>query len=292
VSANGVPAGLVLAENFAAVREAVNAAKGRGLRVGFVPTMGALHAGHVSLMEIARRECDFVVASIFVNPTQFGPNEDFTRYPRTLENDLALCAAAGVSLVFHPTPEQMYPKQPPFGTFVEVTGLSEILEGAIRPGHFRGVTTVVLKLFEIVGAHAAYFGQKDFQQQTIIRQMVRDLNLPVEVRVCPTIRETDGLALSSRNIYLQGEERPSALALSRSLKLADEALRGGETDLKAIQAKMQALLSGTPLVKPDYAVLADPDTLQELIGMQSRIVALVAARVGKTRLIDNLVIEL
>lgn len=284
--------GIVLAGSFAEIRDSVMKAKARGYKVGFVPTMGALHAGHVSLMEIARRECDFVVASIFVNPTQFGPNEDFTRYPRTLEADLQLCQQAGVGLVFHPTPESMYPKQPPFRTYVEVTELSDILEGKIRPGHFRGVTTVVLKLFEIAGADVAYFGQKDYQQQTIIRQMVRDLNLPVEIRVCPTVRDAAGLALSSRNIYLQGEERISALSLSRSLKLADQLLRSGETDPRRVQTTMLEELSQTPHVKPDYAILADPDTLQELSFVQPRIVALVAARVGKTRLIDNSVIEL
>ena len=282
----------VVAESFAAVHAAVADAHNRGLRVGFVPTMGALHAGHVSLMEEARRECEYVVVSIFVNPTQFGPNEDFKQYPRTMEEDLRLCQGAGVALVFHPTPELMYPKSPPFRTFVEVEGLSEMLEGKVRPGHFRGVTTVVLKLFEIVGADAAYFGQKDYQQQTIIRQMVRDLNLPTEIRVCPTVREHDGLAMSSRNIYLQGEERQSALALSRSLELARGLLKQGESDLDRVRQQMLDLLATTPLVKPDYASLADPDTLQELATIQPRMVALVAARVGRTRLIDNTVIEL
>lgn len=286
------PRNIAVAENFQAVRDAVRGAHSRGLRVGFVPTMGALHAGHVSLMETARRECDYVVVSIFVNPTQFGPNEDFRQYPRTLEADLNLCEGAGVALVFHPTAEQMYPKSPPYRTYVEVEGLSTILEGEIRPGHFRGVTTIVLKLFEIVGADAAYFGQKDYQQQTIIRQMVRDLNLSVEIRVCPTIRQDDGLALSSRNVYLQGEERQVALALSQALELARTRLRAGERDVARVGSEMHALLTSSPLVKPDYATLADPDTLQELTAVQPRMVALVAARVGRTRLIDNAVIEL
>lgn len=285
--------GLVLAEDFAAVRRWVSAAKARGLRVGFVPTMGSLHAGHLSLMHAARRECDFVVASIFVNPTQFGPNEDFRQYPRTLERDLRHCEEAGMDLVFHPTTEQVYPAASgaPFATFVEVAGLSDVLEGKFRPGHFRGVATVVLKLFNIVEPHVAYFGQKDYQQQTIIRRMCVELNLPVEIRICPTVREPDGLALSSRNVYLQGEERQSALALSRSLQLVRQLVEAGETDARLLREKMYAPLAETPLVKPDYATLADPDTLHELTAVQARMVALVAARVGRTRLIDNLVIE-
>jgi pantoate--beta-alanine ligase len=206
-----------VAESVQSVRDAVSRAKQAGHRVGFVPTMGALHVGHVSLIERARAECGYVAVSIFVNPTQFGPNEDFNRYPRPRNADLAMCREAGADLVFYPTVETMYPVG--HRTFVEVAGLSEILEGAIRPGHFRGVTTVVTKLFNIVQADRAYFGQKDYQQQSVIRVMARELDMPTEVVTCETIRDPDGLALSSRNAYLSESERKSGLALSRALRL-------------------------------------------------------------------------
>lgn len=276
-------------ESIAEVRQFVTEARGRGARVGLVPTMGALHSGHLSLMHAARRECDIVVVSIFVNPTQFGPQEDFQKYPRDLATDLRLCAEAGVDAVFHPATAAVYP--PGFTSFVEVGGLSEVLEGKSRPGHFRGVTTVVLKLFEMVPANCAYFGQKDYQQQTIIRRMCADLNLPIEVRVCPTVREPDGLALSSRNVFLNREERQAALALSRSLRLARELLQGKATDLGGIRRQMVELLSSTPLVRPDYATLIHPDSLEEVVSPAPRLVAVVAARVGTTRLIDNEIID-
>jgi pantoate--beta-alanine ligase len=271
------------------MRGIVRQAQQRGARVGLVPTMGALHAGHLSLIGAARRECDFVVASIFVNPTQFGPNEDFSKYPRNLDIDLKLCAESGVDVVFHPAVETIYPRG--YATYVEVTGLSEVLEGKFRPGHFRGVTTVVLKLLNIVPADFAYFGQKDYQQQTVIRRMCAELDLPIEIRVCPTVREPDGLALSSRNVYLNAEERRSAMALSKCLHLARERLEQGKRDLAAIRDEMFKLLSATPRVHPDYATLVDPDTLEEVAEPLSELVALVAARVGTTRLIDNLIIE-
>ncbi|MCY2968192.1 MAG: pantoate--beta-alanine ligase [Planctomycetota bacterium] len=277
-------------ETVDAVREAVIAAKRRGLRVGFVPTMGALHAGHRSLMEAAKRDCGFVVASIFVNPTQFAPHEDLAKYPRPLDADRKLCAAAGADLVFHPGVETIYPSG--FSTFVTVEGLSNILEGKFRPTHFRGVTTVVCKLFQMVPADLAFFGQKDYQQQTIIRKMVAELNIPIRIRVCPTVREPDGLALSSRNVYLSHDERRSALALNRSLTLAHEYLAQGERDFELIRQRMWALLKETPLVEPDYATLVDPDTLEEVSTAEHTVVALVAARVGQTRLIDNDVIDL
>lgn len=281
--------GLLLVGTVENAREAVLAAKRNGARVGLVPTMGALHAGHHSLIRTARKECDFVVVSIFVNPAQFGPNEDYTRYPRTLEGDMAMCRGEGVNVVYFPSEETMYP--PGFATSVEVAGLTNALEGAYRPGHFRGVTTVVLKLFNIVPAHAAYFGQKDYQQQTLIRRMVEDLNVPIDIRVCPTVREPDGLALSSRNVYLSPDERRSALALSRSLKLAEERLRYGDRDVAAIRQAMLDLLNSTPHVKPDYATLIHPDTLEEVSQVLPKLVAVVAARVGATRLIDNLIIS-
>lgn len=271
------------------MREIVRTAQGDGARVGFVPTMGALHAGHLSLIHTARRECEFVAVSIFVNPTQFAAGEDLAKYPRNLDADLTLCRQAGVDVVFHPDAQTMYP--PGYATFVEVSGLSDVLEGKFRPGHFRGVTTVVLKLFQIVAADVAYFGQKDYQQQALIRRMCAELNVPIEIRVSPTVREPDGLALSSRNVYLGPDERRSALALSRSLNLARERIAQGGHDLAAIRAEMLELLSGTPGVRPDYAAIVHPETLAEASDVLPKLVALVAARVGTTRLIDNLVIE-
>ncbi|MSR60395.1 MAG: pantoate--beta-alanine ligase [Planctomycetaceae bacterium] len=276
-------------ERIAAIRAIVAAARDRGERVGLVPTMGALHAGHLSLMQAARNECDFVVATIFVNPKQFGPQEDFRKYPRDLATDLRLCAEAGVDAVFHPPTEEVYP--PGFTSFVEMGGLSEVLEGRFRPGHFRGVATVVLKLFQMVPADCAYFGQKDYQQQAIIRRMCGDLNVPIEIRVCPTIREPDGLALSSRNVFLNEAERKAALSLSRALHLARQKISEGATDLHVVRDEMRQLLNSTPTVHADYATLVDPDTLEEIATVLPRQVAVVAARVGVTRLIDNLIIE-
>jgi pantoate--beta-alanine ligase len=281
---------LVVTGRIEEVRDEVAAARGAGLSIGVVPTMGALHAGHLSLVDTAREECDFVVVTIFVNPTQFGPHEDFDKYPRTLEADLAACRRAGADLVFTPTRDVMYSDG--FRTFVEVEGLSNVLEGRHRPGHFRGVTTIVLKLFSIVQPDAAYFGRKDFQQQAVIRRMCADLDLPVEIRTCPTVREPDGLALSSRNRYLSGEERRSALSLSQSLLLARKRLLAGETDLDAIRRAMWEHLTATPFVQPDYATVADPETLEELARPRPQMVGLVAARVNSTRLIDNLPISL
>ena len=280
---------LVVAEQATQMRGIVRQAQQRGARVGFVPTMGALHAGHLSLIQAAREESDFVVASIFVNPAQFGPNEDFTKYPRNSEADFEMCAEAGVDVVFQPAVETIYPTG--YATFVEVTGLSDVLEGKFRPGHFRGVATVVLKLFNIVPADCAYFGQKDYQQQTIIRRMCAELNVPIEIRVCPTVREADGLALSSRNVYLNAEERRSALALARSLHLARELIAGGRKDLANVRQEMFELLTKTPRVRVEYATLVHPETLDEVSDVLPRLVAVVAARVGTTRLIDNVIIE-
>jgi pantoate--beta-alanine ligase len=279
----------VVTENVSQMRGIVWQAQRRGARVGLVPTMGALHAGHLSLMDAARRECDFVVVSIFVNPTQFGPNEDFSRYPRNLEADLKLCGEVGADVVFHPAVETLYPSG--YATFVDVTGLSEVLEGKFRSGHFRGVTTIVLKLLHIIPADRAYFGQKDYQQQAIVRRMCSELDLPVEIRVCPTVREVDGLALSSRNVYLNDDERRSALALPRSLQLAEDRLGGGVTELGAIRAEMFDLLTKTSRVRAEYATLVHPETLEELPQALPKLVAVVAARVGTTRLIDNRILE-
>ncbi|MBS0201728.1 MAG: pantoate--beta-alanine ligase [Planctomycetes bacterium] len=281
---------LCVAESVDEVRAAVRRARQAGKIVGFVPTMGALHVGHVSLMQRARAECDLVVTSIFVNPTQFGPSEDFTRYPRPRETDLQICGESGVDVVFYPTVETMYPAG--HRTYVEVGGLSEILEGAIRPGHFRGVATVVTKLFNIVQADRAYFGQKDYQQQTLIRVMTRELDLPTEVITCETIRDPDGLALSSRNAYLSPAERQSGLSLSRALRTADALVAGGERDVKRLEAAMRRELESTPGVKIDYAVIVHHESLAELTAAEPTMVALVAATVGSTRLIDNWILRL
>lgn len=276
---------VVVAESVEAVRSSVAIARQRGKSIGFVPTMGALHAGHVSLMERAKSECDTVVVSIFVNPTQFGPNEDFQKYPRPRERDLEICAAAGADVVFYPTVDIMYPRG--YRTFVEVQGLSEILEGAIRPGHFRGVATVVTKLFLIVGADAAYFGQKDYQQQLVLHIMARELNIPTRVVTCPTLRDPDGLAMSSRNAYLSPDERQRGLCLSRALRKAVELTSAGERSLERIQQALREEIVSTEGVVLDYAVVVDADTLAELPTIVPKMVALVAARVGSTRLIDN-----
>jgi pantoate--beta-alanine ligase len=256
--------------------------------------MGALHAGHASLIEAARRECRFVAVTIFVNPTQFGPQEDFNRYPRPLEDDLAMCRAAGVDLVFVPNVDSLYP--PGFGTFVDVAPLSGMLEGAFRPGHFRGVATIVLKLLNIVQPDAAYFGRKDFQQQLLVRKMCHELDLPVEIRTCPTVREPDGLALSSRNRFLKGRARRTALVLWQALQLAERRLNEGEQNVRDVSGEMRRHMEseageGQPVVV-DYATVADPQTLVELTAPAAEMIALVAARVGSTRLIDNLPISL
>ena len=279
-----------VADSVAEVRAAVHTARQSGLKIGFVPTMGALHVGHVSLIEQARAECGYVIVSIFVNPTQFGPDEDFNRYPRPREMDLRICGDAGADLVFYPSVETMYPAG--HRTFVEVGGLSDILEGAIRPGHFRGVATVVTKLFNIVQADRAYFGQKDYQQQTLIRVMTRELDLPTEVITCETIRDPDGLALSSRNAYLSPAERQSGLSLSRALRLADQRVASGDRDVAQIQSAMRQEMEQTSGLKLDYAVIVHHESLTPLSEAEPTMVALVAARVGTTRLIDNMILRL
>ena len=272
------------------LRAAVSAARGRSESVAVVPTMGALHAGHLSLATTAREEADFVVVTVFVNPSQFGPGEDFEQYPRTLEQDVAACERVGVDLVFAPPAAAMYPAG--FRTRVEVEGLSEVLEGACRPGHFTGVATVVLKLLNIVQADVACFGRKDYQQLMLVRRMCTDLNLPTEIRTCPTVREADGLALSSRNAYLNDEQRESALALSRALQLARRQLLQGETSLARVREAMRELLESTPRVQLEYATVTHPETLEEIEAPLAEMVALVAARVDTVRLIDNLPIHL
>jgi len=266
------------------LRREVAAARHAGQTVGLVPTMGALHAGHTSLVDVASRECDLTIVTIFVNPTQFGPGEDFGKYPRRLAEDLELLDGHGAQLVFAPAADSMYAAG--HATHVEVAGPALPLEGAFRPGHFRGVVTIVLKLFHLVEPDRAYFGRKDYQQALVVRRMVRDLDLPIHVEVCPTVREADGLALSSRNQYLSAEERQRALAISKSLRLAARLVGEGTRDAPTVIARMQEILRGSNL-EVDYVALADPDTLEPRDIVDRPTVALVAARVGKTRLIDN-----
>ena len=257
--------------------------------VGFVPTMGYLHAGHVSLARRAREECASVVASIFVNPTQFGPNEDLARYPRDLPRDLALLAKENVDLVWMPEVEGVYP--PGFQTWVTVEEITRPLEGSVRPGHFRGVATVVAKLFNAVQPDKAYFGQKDAQQAAVIRQMARDLDFNLEIVVCPIWREPDGLAMSSRNTYLSPAERQAATVLSRALKTAQTAYAAGELSAEALRQVMTHTIQSEPLARLQYVSCADPDTLQELQGaLTGRALLSMAVFIGNTRLIDNLLI--
>lgn len=256
--------------------------------LGLVPTMGFLHAGHLSLVERARAECDHVGVSIFVNPTQFGPSEDLGRYPRDLARDLALLEPLGVDLVWTPGAAEMYP--PGFQTWVTVDEVSAPLEGKHRPGHFRGVTTVVAKLFNAFTPDRAYFGQKDAQQAAVIRRMVRDLNFPLEVVVCPIKREPDGLALSSRNVYLSPAERQAATVLFRALSAARAAYEAGERDGEMLRARMASTLAAEPLAREEYVSVADPDTLAELACIEDRALLSMAVRVGSTRLIDNLIL--
>ncbi len=274
-------------ETVAAFRQA----RARYGTLGLVPTMGYLHEGHLSLVRQARAECGAVAVSIFVNPTQFGPNEDFARYPRAMERDLAQLRAAEVDLVFAPSVSEIYP--PGFDTYVEVGTVTEPLEGAARPGHFRGVATVVCKLFMITQPTRAYFGQKDAQQCVVVRKMVRDLNMPLEIVVVPTMREPDGLAMSSRNAYLTPEQRQAAPVLYRALCAAQQRYHAGERDAAALRATMQAVLATESLAEPQYVSVANPETLAELaqVGADGALLSM-AVRIGSTRLIDNIVLEM
>lgn len=262
--------------------------------VGFVPTMGYLHEGHLSLIRRARDECKHVVVSIFVNPAQFGPQEDLAKYPRDLEKDFRLISSletpssASEIVVWTPTPEIMYP--PGYQTWVEVEAMTKPLEGAMRPGHFRGVTTVVAKLFNAVQPHKAYFGQKDAQQVAVIRRMTLDLNFPIEIVVCPTMREADGLAMSSRNVYLDAEQRKAATVLFRSLSAAKALYEAGERDAEKVRRKMKEVLAGEPLAETQYVSCADYDTLEELTEIKGKTLLSMAVFIGKTRLIDNFVL--
>lgn len=271
------------------VRAQVKEWKKEGKTIGFVPTMGYLHEGHMSLIDAAG-ENDKVVVSIFVNPMQFGPTEDLASYPRDLEHDAKLCEEHGVDLIFHPTPEEMYGDQ--FYSYVDMDVLTKELCGLSRPVHFRGVCTVVTKLFNIVTPDRAYFGQKDAQQLAVIKRMVKDLNMPLTITGCPIIREKDGLAKSSRNTYLSPEERKAALVLSRSIFLGKEMVEKGERDCKKILAAMTAEIEKEPLAKIDYVKIVDLDTMQQVEKIDRGILAAIAVYIGKTRLIDNFMYEL
>lgn len=271
------------------VRRLLEPARRAGKSIGFVPTMGYLHEGHLSLIEKARAENDRVVVSIFVNPTQFGPGEDSQRYPRDLPRDLDLCARAGVGLVFTPEPSEMYPAG--FQTRVEVESLSQGLCGGSRPGHFRGVATVVAKLFAIVQPDRAYFGEKDAQQLRVIERMTMDLSLPVRIVPVPTLRESDGLAMSSRNVYLGAEERRAALVLYRALMLARDLTAAGMRQAAEIKRRMFSLIKAEPMARLDYLAIVDSDTLVPVEELQKPVLIALAVYIGKTRLIDNITVQ-
>jgi pantoate--beta-alanine ligase len=267
----------------------MRAARPQGKRIGFVPTMGALHEGHLSLVRAAKQQCAVVVVSVFVNPTQFGPHEDFSKYPRDLARDRELLAREGADIVFAPTTDEMYP--PGATTFVTVEGLDARNEGRMRPGHYRGVATIVTKLFQIVQPDAAFFGQKDAGQLALVRKLVADLNIPVEIVGCPTVREADGLAMSSRNAYLSAAERKQALVLHRALQAVEAAHRSGERDAAALTRVAQEVFATEPGVKPDYIEVLDPATLLPATRADGETLVAVAARVGTTRLLDNVVLK-
>ena len=271
------------------MKEKARQARAESYILGLVPTMGALHRGHASLIARAKRECSPVIASIFVNPKQFGPNEDFAKYPRTFASDCEKLQHAGVDAVFAPEAAELYPEG--FSTYVHVEGLSEKFEGRSRPGHFRGVSTVVLKLLEIVQPHRAYFGRKDAQQARLITQMARDLNLDSEIAVCPVVREPDGLALSSRNAYLNPEERSAAPVLYRALEAARQELEAGNQDALHVKATLQRKLDSEPLAAVDYAEVVDAESFEPAPRVNRACYVLLAVFVGKTRLIDNLYVE-
>lgn len=285
----GLPSTPAVVESLAEATSRVFRARAGGLRVGLAPTMGALHAGHASLVRAARQACDVVITTIFVNPTQFGPHEDFQKYPRTLDADLQVLRDAGADWVFVPSAADMYP--PGSSTYVQPPRVAEPLEGQCRPGHFRGVATVVLKLFQILPADVAYFGAKDYQQALVVRHMAADLNIATRIEVMPTVRDPDGLAMSSRNRYLSAAERSRALGLSRALRRAAELFQGGESSVESLEGAMQAELNAAGVDRTEYAVVADPDTLERRERVERRGVALIAARVGTTRLIDNCLLE-
>lgn len=269
--------------------ELVNEWRAAGQKIGIVPTMGALHQGHLSLVQAARAECERVVATVFVNPTQFAPTEDLAKYPRTLVADLEMLAAERVDAVLVPTEDEMYP--PGFSTYVQPPEVSQKWEGAVRPSHFRGVATVVLKLLNMTRADVCYLGQKDYQQVAVVRRMVADLNVPCEIKMCPTVRDPDGLAMSSRNRYLSKDERQIGLSLSRTLFAAEKQIRSGAKNGPELSSWMREQLIASGVSQVDYAFAADADTLEPLTEVRLPLVLLMAARVGTTRLLDNLVVR-
>ncbi len=277
-----------IVSTIAETRVAVRELRAEGRSIGLVPTMGALHTGHLSLVRAARAQCHAVVVSIFVNPRQFGPNEDFAKYPRTWDADCALLESEGVDLIFAPDAAEMYPAGA--STFVDVEGVSDRLDGVSRPGHFRGVSTVVAKLFHIVWPDKAFFGQKDAAQVAVLHKMVRDLDFGMELVVCPTVREADGLALSSRNRYLSPDERRQALVLSRALRRVEERVAQGVLDAPTLIDDALTVLAGEPNVRVDYCRIVDPETLEDVRDVRNGALAAIAATVGATRLIDNLAI--
>jgi pantoate--beta-alanine ligase len=279
---------MVIIRTIKRLRQVLGQYRRKGEAVGFVPTMGALHSGHMSLIRAARRENDKVVVSIFVNPTQFGPAEDYQRYPRTFRQDALSCRREGVDIIFVPEAKEMFPAG--YKTFVTVEDLSQLMCGRFRPGHFRGVATVVAKLFNIVQPDIAYFGQKDAQQAVVIRKMVDDLNLPIKMRVLPTMREKDGLAMSSRNTCLSAQERRDALVLFRALQLAKLLIQHGQKDAARIIQRMKELIRKKKSAKIDYAAIVDANTLVPLRKITAKCLIALAVRVGKTRLIDNILI--
>lgn len=278
-----------VAKTIESVRKLVKAAHSKGKRIGFVPTMGALHIGHIFLIEKAKKQTDFVVVSIFVNPTQFGPSEDFKKYPRPIKSDLAICRKAGVDVVFAPTAKQIYPQENL--TWVNVEKLTEQLCGRFRPGHFRGVTTVCAKLFNIVAPDVAFFGQKDAQQAIVIKKMVADLNMPLKIVVCPTVRHSDGLAVSSRNQYLTHQQKKDATYIYKALKKSESLVKAGTKKSKTIISKMKKVLKQVTSIKIEYISIVDAETLRELEKITGKVLVAVAVKIGSTRLIDNILID-
>lgn len=277
-----------VAKTIREVRTWMNLAREDGKTIGFVPTMGYFHEGHLNLMRRAKAECDLCVVSLFVNPTQFGPSEDFQQYPRDFRRDAAMAESVGVDLLFAPEADEMYPQA--FQTWVDVTRITQRLEGAARPGHFRAVATICTKLFNIVQADRAYFGKKDYQQLKVIQRMAKDLNIPIEIVPCETMREPDGLAMSSRNIYLNPEERQAATVLYRALCAGRDAILEGERDALKLQKLIEQVIATEPLVKSEYVDVADAETLEPLQALKGEVLLSLAARVGIARLIDNVTV--
>jgi len=275
--------------HIAEMQSVADSLRRQGKKIGFVPTMGFLHEGHLSLIRQAREVSDIVIASIFVNPTQFGQNEDFDHYPRHVEGDRMKCEAASVNILFTPDEKEMYPKKPT--VFITAEEISDILEGAVRSGHYRGVATVVAKLFNIVKPQTAFFGQKDYQQCVVIKRMVKELNMDLEISIGPTIREADGLAMSSRNSYLNTEERRTAAIIFRALSNAEHLVKSGTKEPDKLKRKMEAVLLAGKGISIDYIEIADPETLAPLTSVTGKTVILVAVRLGRTRLIDNIQVE-